>query len=164
MFRNISVVSVLFICAFVFGCNKNSIPTLPVEITITYKGEKVEGALVTLAPKIKNGTQRAATGMTNAEGKAVVITPAGGKGAMPGDYKVTVMKTPLIGGNSQESVPQYNTYEEAVAAASQDKQTTMPKIDPKHQLPVKYSAEKTTDLEITVAKGNENQWIFELKD
>jgi hypothetical protein len=164
MFKILSITGILFASLFMLGCNKNSIPTLPVEITVVYKGEKIEGALVTLAPKVKDGTQRTATGMTNAEGKAIVITPAGGKGAMPGDYKVTVMKTPLIGGSTEESTPYYNTYEEAVAAASANNSSTMPKIDPKHQLPIKYATEKNTDLEITVAKGKEKHWVFELKD
>jgi hypothetical protein len=164
MFRILSIAGMLLAGVFIFGCDKNGISTLPVEIAIVYKGEKIEGALVTLAPKIKDGTQRTATGMTNAEGKAVVLTPAGGKGAMPGDYKVIVMKTPLVGGDTKESAPQYNTYEEAVAAASSNNQSAMPKVDPKHQLPIKYASEKTTDLEITVAKGNKNHWIFEIKD
>ncbi|MDR1385069.1 MAG: hypothetical protein LBJ67_14645 [Planctomycetaceae bacterium] len=164
MFKILSITGMLLVGFVISGCDKNNIATLPVEIAITYHGEKVEGALVTLAPKVKDGTQRTATGMTNAEGKAVVLTPAGGKGAMPGDYKVTVMKTPLIGGGTEESAPQYNTYEEAVAAASSKNQSVIPNIDPKHQLPAKYAAEKTTDLEITVAKGKEKRWVFELKD
>jgi len=153
------------IVSFVFvGCGSNQIPTVPVDITIKYNGKEVEEALVTLAPKTRNGDERTGTGMTDANGKANITTPGGGKGAMPGEYKVIVMKTPLIGqgGGGDQTTPTYSSYEEAVAASERTR--SMPKIDAKHQLPVKYAAEQTTDLEIVVKKGEKNIWTLELKD
>ena len=158
----------LVLCAFfigisVVGCG-SKIPTVPVDITITYKGAPVEEALVTLDPKSRGGEQRTATGMTKADGKVTVLTASAGKGAMPGDYKVIVMKTPLIGsGGSQAEQPTYSTYEEAVAASSQTS-GRMPTIDAKHQLPVKYASANTTPLEIIVEKGKKNEWTFDLED
>jgi hypothetical protein len=144
-----------------FGCKQNTIPTVPIEIVITYKGEKVDGALVSLNPVIKDGTQRTATGMTDTNGRAAVSTPGGNDGSMEGDFKVTVMKTPAIGGT--ENIPKYATYEEAVADQSTTNKT-MGSDNIEHLLPIKYASENTTDLMITVKKGNKNNWTFDLKD
>ncbi|MDR1960584.1 MAG: hypothetical protein LBQ54_16355 [Planctomycetaceae bacterium] len=152
----------LTLCLMLSGCRPQGIPTVPIEIIVTYKGKNVEGALVTLAPTVKDGTQRTATGMTDSAGKAAITTPAGGTGAMEGDFKVTVMKTPLIGGGNQEETPSFATYEEAVAHAST--KTAMGTTNPGHQLPVRYASEKTTDLKISVRKGEKNRWAFELTD
>ncbi|MDR2643611.1 MAG: hypothetical protein LBC74_12540 [Planctomycetaceae bacterium] len=149
-------VSLLF-----FGCNQNTIPTVPIKIVITYKGKNVDGALVTLNPVIKNGTQRSAAGMTDTNGHAAISTPGGNDGAMEGDFKVTVMKTSSIG--STENIPKYTSYEEA-AANSATTNKTMDSQNIEHLLPIKYASENTTDITISVKKGNKNNWIFDLKD
>jgi hypothetical protein len=161
--RIFSVTFLVVLCLMFLGCHTKGVPTFPIEIIIVYKGEKVEGALVILAPIVKDGTQRTATGMTDANGKTAITTPAGGNGAMEGDFKVTVMKTPLIGGGKQDNFSSYATYEEAVANASTEN-VTMETVNPRHQLPIKYASENRTDLKISVRKGNKNSWTFELTD
>lgn len=149
----IKIFSTLFfivVSLLLFGCKQNTIPTVPIEIVITYKGEKVEGALVTLNPVIKDGTQRAATGMTDINGHAAISTPGGNNnGSMEGDFKVTVMKTPSIGGT--ENIPEYATYEEAVADQSTTNKT-MGSENIEHLLPIKYASENMTDIMISVKK------------
>jgi hypothetical protein len=152
----------LILCSVFFGCQSKGVPTVPVEIVVTYKGEKVEGALVTLNPMAKDGSQRTAAGMTDVAGRVAITTPSGGKGAMEGDFKITVIKSPSIGGK-QENVPQYASYEEVMTNAPKEekKMGSDPFV---HLLPVKYASEQTTDLQITVKKGNSNSWTFNLID
>jgi len=155
------------VCCVVFlaGCQKSSINTVPVDITVTYKGAAVEGALVTLNPAEKGSDIRSASGMTKADGKVVPMTPPGAKGALPGKYVVTIMKTPTIGNSDSgdTSAAPSQSYEELMAA----NQTTKPGnmvVDAKHQLPLKYTSEKTSGLDITVEKGQANSWTFDLTD
>ncbi|MDR3109235.1 MAG: hypothetical protein LBU65_06050 [Planctomycetaceae bacterium] len=161
-FNIFRVLFLLALGALFSGCNSGGVATVPIEIVITYKGEKVEGALVTLAPTVKDGSQRTATGMTDANGKVGITTPAGGNGAMEGDFKVIVMKTPQIGGK-QDETPVFATFEEAVVHSSSGN-TKMGDDKPKHQLPVKYASEETTDLTVSVKKGDKNSWTFDLTD
>jgi len=144
------------------GCQKSTIKTVPIEVTVKYKGETVEGALVTFNPVEKGSPVRAASGMTNADGKVTPLTPPGLKGVVPGRYKVTIMKTPAIGGSgSSDSAPAPQSYEEALAASRKTNSGGM-NVDAQHQLPQKYAAESTTDLEVTVEK--KDSLTFDLED
>ncbi len=79
------------------GCSKGpqAPPTFPVTGVVTYKGKPVEGAAVSLVSN--NPKVRSAAGTTDAEGKFEVTTYYSAteqpKGAMPGDYAITVSKT-----------------------------------------------------------------------
>ena len=151
-------------CCLLFfsGCQKGStIHTVPIDVTVKYKGETVEGALVTFNPIEKGTTIRAASGMTNASGNVTPMTPPGSKGVMPGKYKVTIMKTPTIGGGSDDSAPAPQSYEEIMAGGNKPNSGNM-KVNAQHQLPVKYTAVDTTDLEVTVEK--KDSLTFDLED
>ena len=164
---NISFLGLACCIVCFVGCQKNNINTVPVEVTVMYKDAVVEGALVTFHPLEKGPDVRSASGMTKADGKVVPLTPPGNKGVVPGKYKVTIMKTPTIGGGGSSdpaaSDSSAQSYEEIMAANKTTKPADM-KVDAKHQLPLKYTSEKSTDLEIDVVKGGKITVTYELKD
>lgn len=135
------------------GCGGTKLPeTVSVSGTVIYQSKPVEGAQVVL-----NNTDPAgkpAAGVTDAQGKFTVQTyvdPANQvRGAIPGSYKVTVMKIEKSTMSSEEMMK---------SAASGDKQA-----GPKHLLPVKYSNLATTDLPAEIKKGSAAQLTLELKD
>ncbi|MEI8381080.1 MAG: carboxypeptidase-like regulatory domain-containing protein [Planctomycetota bacterium] len=123
------------------GCGGSGLPeTVSVTGTVTYQGNPVTDAQVVLNSTDPKG--KPATGATDAQGKFTVQTyvspTAQAKGAIPGQYKVTVTK---IEQSKQSS-------EEMMKAASSG-QPAMPK----NLLPKKYSVESSTDLTADVKKG-----------
>ncbi len=162
---SILISGLVFCFVFYLGCNKSPIKTVPVSATVQYNGAAVEGALVTFNPIDKGPENRSASGMTDASGIVKPLTPPGVKGVVPGKYKVTIMKTPTIGGSGKDApaAPPPQSYDEALAASQNAKQTNM-KVDARHQLPVKYASSKTTDLEADVVGPKALDLTFELKD
>ncbi len=158
------VLGIVFCFALFVGCKKAPFKTVPVTVTVLYKGETVEEALVAFKPLTAGPEVRAASSMTDASGKAILMTPPGVKGVIPGKYTVTIMKTPAIGKtkDTASAAPAPKTYDEAMAA-SQSGQFNM-KVDARHQLPVKYASDKTTDLEADVVGPKAMELTFELKD
>lgn len=70
------------------GCGTQSHGTIPVSITITQKGSPLEGATVTLLSADGNST----SGLTDSSGVATMETIEGWKGALPGEYGVSIKK------------------------------------------------------------------------
>ncbi|MCC9607939.1 hypothetical protein LOC68_02575 [Blastopirellula sp. JC732] len=116
----------------------------PTKVKVTYKGGPIEGALVSL-----NSTeaQRSASGVTDAEGFAVLTTFDYGDGAIPGAHEVKISKDVM----------------ETVREANPDDPMSAAVVRPKHLLPQRYGAFKTSGLTASVTPG-ENQLDFELKD
>lgn len=71
------------------GCGERH-GLIPVSITITQKGNPLEGATVSAISSDGQGHSSSAT--TNASGVAVMFTPAKGAGVLPGEYNVAVKK------------------------------------------------------------------------
>ena len=168
MFKNsISIVGFACCIAFIAGCQKDAIKVVPVAVTVTYEGAAVEGALVTFNPVEKGSEARSASGMTNASGKVTPLSPPGVKGVVPGKFKVTIMKTPTIGGGGGGEAPAASaqSYEEAMAANKSSKPSgSAMKVDAQHQLPVKYASVDTTDLEAEIVLGSKLiELSFDLK-
>ena len=83
---------------FVAGCSSNSNPpTIPVTGIVTLDGKPVSGAMVKFEPS--EGSQ-VASGTSDANGKYVLGTFAGGDGAMKGKYGVSVTKIQTEAGTS----------------------------------------------------------------
>ena len=137
---------------------ENRPQTVPAGGTVTYKGQPVEGATVTFVPNVpfvpgETSDVKSATAQTDAEGKFQLTTFEAGDGAVPGEYKVTVVKREQVatGTGVDQDDPGYDPNAPEPPA-------------PKHLLPEKYSAPASTPLTQTVAEGAENQFPLELTD
>ncbi|GAB6166671.1 hypothetical protein JCM19992_26710 [Thermostilla marina] len=158
MWRCIVLLTGACLAASLVGCNSGSsdLPeTFPVSIKITYKGQPVEGATVSLVPQTPDG--KGASGITDSSGTATVRTFTQGEGALPGTYKVTVIKTqstaPEVTGENEEA------YEEEMESEGDESA-----FEPKDLLPAKYKSAETTDLECTVSAEGDNRFEFDLTD
>ena len=109
--------------------------TVPVTGVVRCDGEAVAGATVSFQAEAGG---RSATGISDAEGRYQLSTFSRGDGAVPGSYKVIVLKyaTPDASGGAEKYVPPQG-----------------PEPPPKHLLPEKYAAAKTSGLEATVSNG-----------
>src|SRR6185436_12065008 len=75
----------------VIGCSEaKPFDTVKVTGLVTLDSQPVDGATVVFQPA--TGAGKAATGMTDKDGKFNLTTSTAGDGAMPGTYKVTVTK------------------------------------------------------------------------
>lgn len=138
------------------GCGQFDDPnrpaTYPVTGTITHNGKPVEGAMVRF--ELADGS-RSAIGKTDANGKYVLTTFSANDGALPGQYRVSILKyetpprTP-----SSKSEAEYVPPE----AAGLAQQATIPK----NLLPAKYADVKTSGLAATVSESGENRFDFSL--
>ena len=76
------------------GCGASNLPTTPVTGTITYDGEPLEGATVTLTPDAGSTGSRSASAVSDASGNFVLTTVftdgATAEGAIAGSYSVRV--------------------------------------------------------------------------
>jgi hypothetical protein len=73
-------------------------PTKKTTVTVTYKGQPVEGAVVTFADQSAEPAN--ANGITDAQGKAVMKTYTEGDGAVVGTHKVYISKSVAEGGQT----------------------------------------------------------------
>jgi len=122
------------------GCSGDDLPTThAVTGVVLYKGTPVEGASVTLVPSDSEG--RSAGGTTDAEGKFEVKTYISPKhqpkGAVPGDYTITVSKMEI------RELPEGLKPEEVTAVFRE-------MGPPKNLLPKQYRAPNTSNLKVTV--------------
>ena len=78
------------------GCGASNLPTTPVTGTVTYDGEPLEGATVTLTPDAGSAGSRSASGISDASGNFVITTVftdgATSEGALAGSYMIRVSK------------------------------------------------------------------------
>ncbi len=89
-FYAVTILSTIF--ALSVGCSPKELKTDYVEGVVTMNGSPVEGATVTFSPK---GGGPTALGKTDATGKYTLSSLQGGgvgKGALAGDYVVTIVK------------------------------------------------------------------------
>jgi hypothetical protein len=122
--------------------------------TVRYKGQPVEGAIVTFRCEQQS---KIATGTTDMEGRFELSTYSAGKGAVAGKHKVTVTKFSAPAGVSNVS-----TMEEMVAAANKPKSASSDK--PANQLPKRYENVETSLLEFDVSSSGTNDFKIELVD
>ena len=137
-------------CLFLAGCKKE--PGLgglsPVQGKITWKGEAVEGASISLSPS-EGGRSAGARSDANGEFKIRTLNPD--DGAATGEYMITVRK-----------MVSDQKYSEAELAAAEAKGESLP-ITSKNVLPDKYSNARTSGLKFTVVAGKNADLIIELE-
>jgi hypothetical protein len=85
------------------GCGGSGKP-VKTEGLVTLDGKPVDGATVTFHPAAEQG--RSATGLTGVDGVFQLQTFAEADGALPGEYKVTVIKTEAAEAPGSASGPQ----------------------------------------------------------
>ena len=110
--------------------------TAPVTGVVTFNGEPVSGATIAFQPG-EGG--RSAAGITDASGRYQLSTYARNDGAVPGDYKVVIVKyddTPSGSGTGKDYVPPDG-----------------PIPEPKSLIPKKYASGESSGLKATVATG-----------
>lgn len=143
------------------GCGGVSRPeTVEVTGSVMYKGKPVEGAEVNFwgatAP-------RAATGVTDAEGKFTLSMFETGDGCMPGENVITIIKVDpgsVIPATSPEAMMNDPS---AMARMAQDMSKGGASLGPKSLIPDKYSKRNTTPLKETISADN-NSFPFNLTD
>jgi len=147
------------------GCGKSknskNPETAKVTGTVKYKGDPVEGAIVTFLPAaskdmMSQGKGNAAYGTTDKNGNYTLKTFSPGDGAVPGSYIVTVTKFEQ---KAVESTPDVDS-----ADYNPPGENDAPPKPPKNDLPKKYEAIKTSDLKADVAAGTDNVVDLDLKD
>lgn len=148
--------SLASVCLLVVGCSSSGkgVPKAsPVTGEVTYQGKAVEGADVTFSPATEKPESRAASGKTDAAGKYSLKTYYDPQheltGALPGEYKVTVIK-------KQAGTDQ--------AAMMEAMKTGKPIPIPKDLLPAKYAVPTTSGLIYTVLSNEKNELKIELTD
>ncbi len=140
----------LILAAFVFnGCSKENRPDdlpklYPVTLTFTLDGRPLDNALVNLVTEDKTISKWTVGSVTDAEGKAIIVTHGQFRGAPAGKFKVCVKKTELSGGQA----PQKSQTEFVVDLSPSSLPKGMPKMI-NHVDPV-FGDVKTTLLEIEV--------------
>jgi hypothetical protein len=155
MKTNVKFAAVLLLATVaVAGCSpKAGLSGLyPVQGKVTFNGQPVEGAEVTLTPDAVSGESRGAGGRTNGSGEFKIRTLEPDDGAYPGKYHVTVTKLEPDG-----KMP---TTEELNAARDSGKQIN---IKMKNSLPEKYAKIKTSGLTYTVTAGKNSDLVIDLK-
>lgn len=141
------------VSALVLGCGGEGASkgpkTYPVTGTITQGGKPVEGATVMF---LMADGKKSASGLTDRDGRYSLSTAKPGDGALPGQYKVSVVK-----------------YEVATASpATSDKEYVPPKEGEtapaaKSLLPSKYENPQTSGLTAEVKASGENKFDFTLE-
>jgi hypothetical protein len=134
------------------GCNDDRPPgakaTVPVTVTVTFKGASVEGASVTMVDPGDAPTP--SYGLTDAQGVAKMKTSYA-EGAIVGNHQVTIVKTSTEGG----------------AIADQDSPNYNPDPPPavvKSLIPQKYGSKTTSGLTAEVKESGPNEFKFELTE
>jgi hypothetical protein len=123
-------------------------PTKKTTVTVAYKGQPVEGAVVTFADQSAEPAN--ANGVTDAQGKAVMKTYVDGDGAVVGTHKVYISKSVAEGGQTVDvDDPKY------------DPNAPPPTI--KYLIPQRYST-PAGGLTAEVKESGTNDFTFDLTD
>ncbi|TWT34234.1 carboxypeptidase-like regulatory domain-containing protein [Blastopirellula retiformator] len=140
-FRSLAVSGLLVCLVALTGCSGSDLPADAgaVEGTVTYEGQKVDGAIVIF--RSEDGFS--AVGKTNAEGLYKLSSTQIPGGAKVGSYTITVDKRAATTGVSlTEDDPNYRPNQQQSSQAA------------KRLLPEKYARPQTTDLKAEVVAGN----------
>jgi len=143
------LIAISFMAAIAIGCGGGGVSgTIPVSGKVTYKGQPVAGAIVTFNAEGAEG--RTAVAVSGADGTYKLRTLES-DGAMPGKYKVTVIKTEAA---------------ESATLSMEDaaKQAGKPAAAAKELLPPKYANGAETPLQFEVKSGAANTFDLPLED
>lgn len=136
---------VLLVCACfagLLGCERSNLPkTVKAEGVVTLDGTPVANATISF---ISEKHQYHATGNTDANGKFAMRAFPSKTGAVPGDYRVELMKS--VAGDRPPG-------------ASEDEPVA---VNLRNELPSKYASMTTSQLTASVPEAGTNQLLFEL--
>lgn len=150
---------VVFFLTGLIGCRPASLDVQPVSGKVTYHGEPVSEAIVIFSPSDNQG--RGATGLTDANGNFSVST--GGttkKGALIGEYGVTIIKTVLVD-PSGKTIPAATFDGEAPKNSPPTESVMRPRT--KAVIPEQYGRNDSPLFQVRVEKGK-NEFVFDMKD
>ncbi len=124
--------------------------TIAASGTVTYNGQPVAGATVVFSPV---GPGRAASGLTDGDGRFKLQTLSADDGILPGKYQVAISKTEI-----------QNPLTEAETQAYIAQHGEPPQVTVKEALPAKYKSGLTSTLSADVTAGEKNEFTFNLQD
>ncbi|GIX00274.1 MAG: hypothetical protein KatS3mg111_3606 [Pirellulaceae bacterium] len=147
---------VLLMTVVAGGCNANRLGTVPVTGQVLVDEKPMEGVAVIFNPVDPNG--RAASGITDAEGKFTLTTEVNGDGALPGAYKVAVSKYESTG---EEALPkEVDMNDEASLDAIYSKLDTMKPVEHQPLIDPMYGNANGSGLTAEVTADGENHFVF----
>lgn len=158
-------------CLALLGCSDKSpkLGTVPASGTVTYKGQPLDGAAVAFI-STDTATGKNANAVTDSQGRFVLQTYAGGttqaKGAMPGDYVVTIQKQEGSS-SSMASGGEPTGADVSIQMTTGDPQASTPggkPAGPKLLTPAKYADATKPEFKATVKPTGENTFTFDLVD
>ncbi|MDO5309938.1 MAG: carboxypeptidase-like regulatory domain-containing protein [Planctomycetia bacterium] len=156
---SISVILCLSALTFsAFGCRSQKIPGLVrVEGVVLYEGQPLAWASVGFAPEQVDPADgaRFATALTDQNGEFQLST-LGIKGALPGDYVVTVEKYIA---NKENAVEQWSQARQQAGYKEPEPPQT---IDVVTAIPLEFSVKKTSPLTATVNAKGKNRFEIDL--
>lgn len=123
-----------------------------------YNGAPIAGASVSFWCE---GASRAATGVTDPEGKFQLSMFAANDGALAGTNTITVSK---MEGSAAPAVSDEELLNNPSALANMGANMTNGADAPKSAIPKKYSDRKSTSLKETVSADSENTFVLQLAD
>ncbi|MBR0226242.1 MAG: hypothetical protein IJL92_09315 [Thermoguttaceae bacterium] len=152
----VTLCCVLTVCCC--GCHKGGKGSrsglVPAAGVVMYKGEPVAGATIEMRPSSPDQINSVAVGLTDPNGKFILMTDRPNDGAFPGKYKTVVKKqVEMIDGMTREEHDNKLRDE----GKGNDLYFDKSKVKVENLVPVKYSEPDATPLEIEIpAKGNKN--------
>jgi hypothetical protein len=151
-----SLVSISWV-SFMAGCGEPSIGTVPVTGTVKVDGQPMEGVSITFHP---DGSGRAASGKSDAQGNFKLTTIIAGDGALPGKYKVSASKHE----NPSDDLPKdVDPNDPKSMDAIYGKLDTKKKVKSKNLLAPMYENPAGSGLAGEVSASGKNHFDFELK-
>jgi len=133
-------------------------PNRPITVEVTgkvmYKDAPVEGASVTFRAEDKDGN--GASAITTADGSFSLTTFAAGDGAVPGKYKVGIIKSEIVGADNSYSDVNSPNYGKEPPEAAKGKTV--------HHVPAKFNDPATSGLTAEVKSEATELEAFTLTD
>jgi hypothetical protein len=154
------------------GCKRSGLHGLvDAEGVVFYKGKPLDGAVVSIAPKVVGTDTRNSAAQTDAEGRFALRT-LGIPGALPGNYFVSVTKhVPKTAADYKKIQAQESAEEgkEAGADTTSDPAADLAALgkgqpEYKHLLPKKYTNPRQSGIEITIGSKGEKELKIEITD
>jgi hypothetical protein len=155
MSRKNSLLALLFLLPL-FGCNADDgLPkTVPAKGTVSVDDKPIEGAVVVL---MQDSGTYFARGITDKSGNFSLDAFETKKGAVPGEYKVTVSKTVTVENKTKMSKA---LEQEALEAAGGD--ASLINTGWVNDLPNKYANPGTSKLSVTIPEDGKTDIRIEL--
>jgi hypothetical protein len=150
-----ALMTVVLLVAVVLGggCGYRRPARVPVEGTVTFDGEPLEGASVMLFPEAGG---RPANAVTDAAGTFTLSTYGGKDGAKPGRYKVVVTKTELTKAAAKRAEKMAAAAENAAAdGGTTETAMALSDRDYRQVVPERYANPDTSGLTVEITAGME---------